>query len=177
MKFAELFLATQFFTLIAALTTIRGLIPPSPQLPNPSSLPADTTLTLTTSGATHSTRLRADNTFAFRNVSEGSYILDTHCSTHQFPPLRVDVARDGEVKVSQTFRGNPWSNVGERRSMPIVHSPLFFPLHGRMWADRRGGATGTAAAEAARVLCHPGGFQSHENAGVADDLDCDHLGR
>jgi hypothetical protein len=127
MKFTELFLTAQLLSFAAALTTVRGLIPPSPQLPNPSSLPADTTLTLTTSGATHSTRLRADNTFAFRNVSEGSYILDTQCSTHQFLPLRVDVARDGEVKVTQTFRGNPWSNIGERRGVPIVRS-LFSSL-------------------------------------------------
>ncbi|KAA8895704.1 hypothetical protein FN846DRAFT_784668 [Sphaerosporella brunnea] len=120
----QLLALSAYLSFAAALTTIRGSISPSQQLPNPSVLPADTTITLTTSGAQYYTRLRADNTFVFRNVSEGSYLLDTACSTHHFAPLRVDVARDGEVKVAQTFRGNPWSNVGEKKGVPIELQPV-----------------------------------------------------
>jgi hypothetical protein len=132
MKFQILALSA-YLSLAAALTTIRGNIAPSQILPNPSALPADTTITLTTSGVQRSALLRADNTFVFRNVSEGSYLLDTLCSTHHFAPLRVDVARDGKVAVAQTFRGNPWSNIGERREVPIVR---FFPASFSLRATR-----------------------------------------
>jgi hypothetical protein len=57
-------------------------------------------------------------------VSTGSYLLDIHCATHAFAPLRVDVhdglkLQDGRVKdvanveVWSTFRGNEWVNKGE----------------------------------------------------------------
>lgn len=64
----------------------------------------------------------------FRNVTQGSYLLDIHCATHAFAPLRVDVAPvldgvleegDGhgqvklEVKAWETYRGNDWDNKGE----------------------------------------------------------------
>ena len=60
-----------------------------------------------------------DNTFDFRNVPSGSYLLDVHCHTHTFAPLRVDVHEGGEdkkveeVSVWGTFRGNEWGNKGE----------------------------------------------------------------
>jgi hypothetical protein len=67
-----------------------------------------------------------DNTFDFRNVTSGSYLLDVHCHTHVFAPLRVDVheglkpkeASEGaeavrEVQAWGTFRGNEWANKGE----------------------------------------------------------------
>lgn len=59
-------------------------------------------------------------------MTEGSYLLDVHCLTHAFAPLRVDVVpvqsgsdetKDSEkaLKVSawETFRGNDWGNKGE----------------------------------------------------------------
>lgn len=65
----------------------------------------------------------------FRNVTQGSYLLDIHCATHAFAPLRVDVSpildgalEDGvpghgevklEVKAWETYRGNDWGNKGE----------------------------------------------------------------
>lgn len=65
-----------------------------------------------------------DNSFDFRNVTTGSYLLDVHCATHSFAPLRVDVhpevkPQDGAVndvapvEVWGTFRGNEWENKGE----------------------------------------------------------------
>jgi hypothetical protein len=103
---------------------LRILIPASQSLPNPTILPPTTTATLTTLSSVIKTPLRADNTFDFRNVSTGSYLLDIHCATHTFAPLRVDVhdglkLKDGHVKdVSVveawgTFRGNEWGNKGE----------------------------------------------------------------
>ncbi|KAF8245795.1 hypothetical protein K440DRAFT_633090 [Wilcoxina mikolae CBS 423.85] len=124
MKFHLIALAAHLISLASAATAIRGSIPPSNLLINPSELPADTIITLTTSGIKRSTLLRADNSFVFRNVSEGSYILDTSCSTHHFAPLRVDVTRDGGVSVVQTFRGNAWSNSGEKRGTPIELRPV-----------------------------------------------------
>ena len=106
---------------VSADTTIRGAILPSQALPNPGDLAPDTTITLTTAGIRLSALLRTDNTFVFRNVTQGkSYILDTSCSSHHFAPLRVDASGDGVVSVKQTFRGNAWSNVGEKQGLPIV---------------------------------------------------------
>jgi len=119
MKLIAFAVLAQFITLTTAFT-IRGSIPPTQLLPNPATLSADTQITLTTSGARKSALLRTDNTFVFRNISEGSYILDTSCPTYHFAPLRVDVSRSGDVTVHQTFRGNPWSNLGEARGHPIV---------------------------------------------------------
>jgi ER membrane protein complex subunit 7 len=97
-------------------------IPSSQQLQHPNTLPVSTHATLTTLSNTYSASLRSDNTFEFRNVSSGSYLLDVHCHTHAFAPLRVDVRDvmpdavgiDGQaVQVWGTFRGNEWSNKGE----------------------------------------------------------------
>ena len=102
-------------TTVVVATTLRGAILPSPHLANPSLLPPDTTLTLITSHAIHRTLLRADNTFVFRNLSAGSYLLETISSTHHFAPYRVDVStHPSSISVSQTFRGNAWDNTGER---------------------------------------------------------------
>ncbi|TVY38574.1 ER membrane protein complex subunit-like protein, partial [Lachnellula occidentalis] len=54
-------------------------------------------------------------------VSAGSYLLEVHCHSHAFAPLRVDVSgtstagsSGGEkVQVWGTFRGNEWGNKGE----------------------------------------------------------------
>ncbi|CCX04231.1 Similar to UPF0480 protein At4g32130; acc. no. Q8VY97 [Pyronema omphalodes CBS 100304] len=108
----------------ASAATVRGLIPASTVLPNPSELPADTTITLTTAGELHKTFLRWDNTFVFRNVSEGSYVLDVAAEGYAFSPLRVDVGKGEEVAVKQTWRGRAWSNTGESKGVPIELRPI-----------------------------------------------------
>ncbi|RDL38270.1 Uncharacterized protein BP5553_02610 [Venustampulla echinocandica] len=104
-------------------------VPSSPQLLFPSTLPASTSATLTTLSHSYCAPLRADNTFSFRNVTSGSYLLDVHAHTHFFLPLRVDIHEPAhhtpptkktdpatttpEVEVWGTFRGNEWANKGE----------------------------------------------------------------
>ncbi|TVY84511.1 hypothetical protein LSUE1_G000636, partial [Lachnellula suecica] len=100
---------------LALSTHLRIAIQPTALLPNPSVLPPSTTASLTTLSSIHRAPLRVDNTFDFRNVSSGSYLLDVHCHTHAFAPLRVDV-HEGDVKEVEawgTFRGNEWANKGE----------------------------------------------------------------
>ncbi|KAK4146537.1 uncharacterized protein C8A04DRAFT_25766, partial [Dichotomopilus funicola] len=126
----------------ATLNKLTLRIPSSPpHLPNPHLLPASTRATLTTLGhTTLSAPLSDTNTFVFRNVSGGSYLLDVHSAGFVFVPLRVDVtdrkntnavggggeAGKGKggavggsssglgVRAWETFRGNDWANVGER---------------------------------------------------------------
>ncbi|CAZ80224.1 unnamed protein product [Tuber melanosporum] len=121
MKFLALL---PFLSAIVSALDVQGTFAPSPLLPNPSTLPPSTSLTLTTTGTTKRTLIRRDNTFSFRDVPEGSYLLDVQCQTHQFAPLRVDVNGQGEVVVHQTFRGNEWRNKGERKSYPIEIQPV-----------------------------------------------------
>ena len=109
---------------VAQCTHLRVIVPSTPALPNPATLPPSTTASLTTTSHLLNTPLRADNSFDFRNVSAGSYLLDIHSHSHLFAPLRVDVAHitehhgsEGEklpeVQVWGTFRGNEWENKGE----------------------------------------------------------------
>lgn len=124
-------------------TTLTLRVPPSPPLlPNPHALPASTRATLTTLGKpVLAAPLSVANTFVFRNVTPGSYLLDVHCATHAFAPLRVDVFRDvdgggggggegaGQPPVLraaawETFRGNDWGNKGE------AVTPVTVPLGG-----------------------------------------------
>lgn len=106
-------------------TCLTFLVPASPpSLPNPYLLSgATTTATLTALGRpTRRTTLSAANTFVFHDLAPGSYLLDVHCASHVFAPMRVDVLRsttaggdeDGGVKVRvwETFRGNDWENKG-----------------------------------------------------------------
>ncbi|CUS15393.1 unnamed protein product [Tuber aestivum] len=113
-----------FLSAIASALDVQGTFAPSPLLPNPSTLPPSTSLTLTTTGTAKRTLIRRDNTFSFHDVPEGSYLLDVQCQTHQFAPLRVDVNGQGEVVVHQTFRGNEWRNKGEKKSYPIEIQPV-----------------------------------------------------
>lgn len=134
-------LLTPFLTLLAAATgaaagpttTVTLHVPASHALPNPRALPPSTHATLTSRGGAAAAYLTPSNTFLFRNVSEGSYLLDVHCGTHAFAPLRVDVLplvagdtnddnnKKGEepapaslrVKAWETYRGNDWDNKGE----------------------------------------------------------------
>lgn len=109
-------------------TTVTLHIPPTQALPNPRALPPSTHATLTSFGADAAAYLTPLNTFVFRNVSEGSYLLDVHSLTHAFAPLRVDVvsvpssgdksgngdaARTLKVSAWETYRGNDWNNKGE----------------------------------------------------------------
>ncbi|KUJ11038.1 uncharacterized protein LY89DRAFT_710240 [Mollisia scopiformis] len=111
----------------AALAThLRISVPSTPLLQQPSTLPPSTHATLITLSHHYSAPLTVSNAFEFRNVSSGSYLLDVHCHTHFFAPLRVDVHEglklksDGsgvddiaEVMAWGTFRGNEWGNKGE----------------------------------------------------------------
>lgn len=85
--------------------------------PNPYSLPPTTHATLTSLRRRIAAPLSASNAFVFRNVQPGSYLLDVHCSTDGFKPLRVDVTAADDVEVWETFRGNDWANRGERLAL------------------------------------------------------------
>ncbi|PKS12159.1 hypothetical protein jhhlp_001457 [Lomentospora prolificans] len=108
---------------LASAATVTLYIGPSPHLANngagQSSLPASTHATLSTLGSKYSAQLTPSGEFVFRNVSEGSYLGDVHCSTYAFAPVRVDVAEgEGEgapvvVEAWETYRGNEWGNKGE----------------------------------------------------------------
>ncbi|GJN74125.1 hypothetical protein VFPFJ_07218 [Purpureocillium lilacinum] len=115
-------------TAATTTTTITLILPTSP---NPFTLPPSTHATLSSLGAHHAAPLSTVNTFVFRNVSAGSYLVDVHCPTEAFRPLRVDVgppavaggadadagagAEDTRLVVQawETFRGNDWGNKGE----------------------------------------------------------------
>ena len=86
-----------------------------PSTPNPFGLPPATHATLAALGRPRaSAPVTSVNTFVFRGVPAGSYLLDVHCTTDAFVPLRVDIAEDGAVEAWETFRGNDWDNKGER---------------------------------------------------------------
>lgn len=88
-------------------------VPSSAHLPNPATLPSTTSATLTALSSSQHAPISASNGFDFRNVSAGSYLLDVHCASHVFAPLRVDVGADGNVQAWQHFRGHEWDNKGE----------------------------------------------------------------
>lgn len=89
-------------------------VPSSPVLPNPYTLPPSTRATLSTLSASFSAPLSVQNTFVFNNVTApGSYLVDVHCATHAFAPLRLDIAADGSLSAWETYRGNDWDNKGE----------------------------------------------------------------
>ncbi len=103
----------------AIATTIALHISPSHALANPHLLPPSTHATLTAAQALHRAPLGTSNTLIFHNISAGSYLLDVHCATHAFVPLRVDVdvsdtvGDSGVVRAWETYRGNDWDNTGE----------------------------------------------------------------
>lgn len=112
----------------AATTTVNLVIPQTNILPNPRSLPPQTHAKLSSFHFDASAYLSPANTFAFHNVSEGSYLLDVHSPTHVFAPLRIDVVpvvagagqtekdeKTAKLKVNawETYRGNDWNNKGE----------------------------------------------------------------
>ncbi|KAL7808871.1 hypothetical protein V8C26DRAFT_423315 [Trichoderma gracile] len=112
-----LLLLTATLAAAAAAQTHLTLSISLPPKPNPFLLPSSTHATLSSLHKRLSAPLSAVNTFDFHNVSADSYLLDVHCPTDTFLPLRVDVdvGADGEVKVQawETYRGNEWGNKGE----------------------------------------------------------------
>jgi O-acetylhomoserine/O-acetylserine sulfhydrylase len=63
--------------------------------------------------------LSVRNDFIFHNVTAGSYLVDVHCATYAFVPLRLDVIiTEGKDTLSlqawETYRGNDWDNKGEK---------------------------------------------------------------
>ncbi|CZR54062.1 uncharacterized protein PAC_03945 [Phialocephala subalpina] len=131
-------LLSSLILLPVALTThLRINVPSTPQLQQPSTLPPSTHATLTTLSHHYSVPLTVSNTFEFRNVTSGSYLLDVHCHTYSFLPLRVDVhegikLKEGgagvedvsEVMVWGTFRGNEWANKGEAVTVKEVEGKV-----------------------------------------------------
>ncbi|KAK7413576.1 hypothetical protein QQX98_007511 [Neonectria punicea] len=100
--------------LLPAAASAASLTLYLPTKPNPFSLPPSTHATLSALGTRASAPLSAVNTFVFHNVSAGSYLVDVHCQTDAFHPLRLDVAADGgPVQAWETYRGNDWANKGE----------------------------------------------------------------
>ncbi|KAL0940630.1 uncharacterized protein CTRU02_203393 [Colletotrichum truncatum] len=98
----------------ALAASVTFLVPSSPALPNPYTLPPSTRATLSTLSESFSAPLSVQNTFVFNNVTApGSYLVDVHCATHAFAPVRLDVAADGSLSAWETYRGNDWDNKGE----------------------------------------------------------------
>lgn len=96
--------------LVAATTVTLHL----PGTPAPLTLSPRTHATLTALGRRFSAPLSDAHTFVFGNVTAGSYLVDVHCPSDGFAPLRVDVGEDETaVQAWETFRGNDWANTGE----------------------------------------------------------------
>lgn len=105
---------------IVNAANLTFLIPPHPALlpAGASALPASTHATLHSAGPALSAPLRRDGSFVFVDVAPGSYLLSVHARDHHFEALRVDVEGEGsgeKARAWQTFRGNEWSNKGEKR--------------------------------------------------------------
>jgi len=97
---------------LVAATQLRILVPSSRHIPNPSTLPSSTTAILSALGHNYVAPLSLANTFSFRNVSSGSYLLTVACLNNEFTPLRIDVKGDN-IDAWGTFRGSEWDNKGE----------------------------------------------------------------
>ncbi|TGO73271.1 hypothetical protein BELL_0375g00010 [Botrytis elliptica] len=99
-------------------TQLIFTIPTTPQL-NPSTLPPSTHAILSTLSHTHTAPLTPSNSFSFRNLTSGSYLLTVSSSAHAFIPLRVDIHPASSesnlipIEAFTTFRANEWSNKGE----------------------------------------------------------------
>jgi len=83
------------------------------------SLSPQTTLLLTTTGQEKSALLSKSGEFTIYNVTVGSYLAEVASREWVFSPQRVDVTVEpsGTIVVDSalTFRGNEWSNMGEKR--------------------------------------------------------------
>ncbi|RAL61761.1 hypothetical protein DID88_002825 [Monilinia fructigena] len=119
MRFPAISALSLLFLLPSALATHLLLtIPTTPQL-NPATLLPSTHATLSTLSHTHTAPLTSSNSFSFRNLTSGSYLLTISSQTHAFIPLRIDIhpasseANLIPVEAFTTFRSNEWSNKGE----------------------------------------------------------------
>jgi hypothetical protein len=88
-----------------------------PPQPAPSSLRPTTHVTLSSLGKQYTATLSAVSTFRFLDVEPGSYLVDVHCQTEAFRPLRLDVGpgsgSEATIEAWETYRGNDWNNKGE----------------------------------------------------------------
>jgi hypothetical protein len=113
-------------------------LPPTTVLTNPQSLPPQTHATLTTNGTIIRAPFTRASTFLFPSLLPGSYLAEIWTPSYNFVPMRVDVDKvmiqgangemvekidynrqggrleGGSVEVWQTFRGNEWSNKGQK---------------------------------------------------------------
>ncbi|QSZ34530.1 hypothetical protein DSL72_006124 [Monilinia vaccinii-corymbosi] len=119
MRFPTISALSLLSLLPSALATHLILtIPATPQL-NPSTLPPSTHATLSTLSHTHTAPLSPSNSFSFRNLTSGSYLLAISSPTHAFIPLRIDIHTASSepnsipIEAFTTFRANEWSNKGE----------------------------------------------------------------
>ncbi|KAM3085448.1 hypothetical protein ACMFMG_002525 [Clarireedia jacksonii] len=115
----------------ALATQLVLTIPSSPQLPNPSVLPSSTYATLSTLSSTYEAPLSHANTFAFRNLTHGSYLLTISSPTYNFVPYRIDIhlplpnTNTPVIEAFTTFRGNEWSNKGESIAIEKIGEEKF----------------------------------------------------
>lgn len=109
--------------LLALSTHLRVSVVVSPSLLNPATLPPSTSASLTTLSHSYVAPLGTDNSFNFRNVSSGSYLLDVVSPTYLFAPLRIDVSQTSDggetVEAWGTWRGNEWENKGEAMEIGV----------------------------------------------------------
>ncbi|KAH6999989.1 hypothetical protein EDB80DRAFT_725995 [Ilyonectria destructans] len=112
---ADALLGLLTLLLLPAAASAASLTLYLPAKPNPFSLPPTTHATLSALGSQFSAPLSAVNTFVFHNVTAGSYLVDVHCQTDAYHPLRIDVAADDKASIQawETYRGNDWANKGE----------------------------------------------------------------
>jgi hypothetical protein len=122
----SIFLSLALTGLAAALaetTSVTFQVQATHQLPNPYAVPPSTHATLSSFRKTQRTPISLDNSFVFHNVTPGSYLVDIHCATHAFAPLRLDVLVPSPddstaqpaltLKAWETYRGNDWDNKGQ----------------------------------------------------------------
>lgn len=149
-------LSTASTTTTTTTTTVTFRVPASHALPNPNALPPSTRATLSSPGEARSAALTVDNSFVFRNLSAGSYLVDVHCPTHAFAPVRLDVGAD-EAAAWETFRGNDWDNRGE----------ALLVLDGGMFEVRALGAKGYFMERSKCKFFRPGSELARRPAGGA----------
>ena len=70
--------------------------------------------TLLTTNLTLKAPLRRSNSFSFANVPPGDYLCEVYSRDYFFSPMRVDVDAEKGIEVWRTYRGNEWSNKGEK---------------------------------------------------------------
>lgn len=108
---------------LAQLASAASITLHLPATPAPLTLSPRSHATLTRLGQRLSAPLSDVHTFVFHNVTAGSYLVDVHCPTDGFMPLRIDVGEDKagdvttEVQAWETYRGNDWDNKGEALSL------------------------------------------------------------